>query len=117
MVLADFLEEHAGTFGLHLPPSEAARGTEEAEFLPGTGHGHIADAPFLLEVLVGALVDAAGEDFVLHAYDEDAVVLETLRVMHGDKGDAFLALALLLSEGRRIERCQLKEVVDSLLPL
>ena len=117
MVLSDFLEEHAGTFGLHLAPSEAAGGTEKAEFLSGTGHGHVADATLFLEVLVGALVNAAGEDLVLHSHDEDTVVLESLCVVHGDQGDAFLALALFLSEGRGIQRCQLQEVVDSLLPL
>ena len=60
--------------------------------LPGAGHGHIAQPPLLLHLLLVAHGAVAGEQAVLHTHHEHLGEFQTLGAVHGHHHHAVVAL-------------------------
>ena len=94
ILLRDLLEKAGGHSGAGTAVQGALPGIGEGQLLLGTGHGHVAQSPLLLHLLLIPHGPVAGEQAVLHAHHEHAWKLQPLGAVHGHEGNAVVGVRL-----------------------
>ena len=91
VLLRDLFQEPGGPVGAGTAVQHPLPAVGEGQLLLGPGHGHVAEPPLLLQLLLVVLGGGAGEDPLLHPHHVHHRELQPLGGVNGHHGDAVVA--------------------------
>ena len=92
VLLRYLLQKARGRLRRRAAKQHALSGIGHGKMLAGAGHGHIAQPPLLLHLLLVAHGAVAGEQAILHAHHEHLREFQALGAVHGHHHHAVVAL-------------------------
>ena len=90
--LRDLLQKAGGHSRRGAAKQHALPGMSHDQMLSGTGHGHIAQPPFLFHLLLVSHGAVAGEQAILHAHHKHLREFQSLGAVHGHQHHAVVTL-------------------------
>ena len=99
MLRRDLVQKAGGPVGAGAPEQHPLPGTGEVQPLLGACHGHIAQPPLLLHLILLADGPDAGEDTLLGSYHKDHRELQPLGGVHGHHHHAVLVRIVVVQVG------------------
>ena len=102
----DFTQKGRRRVAARLAEDHPRAGGGQVQLLLGAGDSHVAEAAFLLHVLLIILGHLAGEDTILHTYDKNIREFQTLRRVDRHHRDAVGVVVIAVQIGNQRDLLQ-----------